>query len=224
MIYLTKVYDKIKKKKKKKVVEMNALSKASGSLVRPRPVFSLSSWFYAPDLDMKEFEILNRASAFIVPAKCPTYRKNMFKYHIVTVSHAVAPWRWPKYYAEEWLKGVNESHCHYTIELRREDGMFMTQDNLIPHTFHHPFRDLSVLHIDDEDSFSETIEVILQTNPVQNLFSVDAEDLPSGQVRSTHKNTKKTKSKKSKKCELHSLSLIYPLVLALFLGGGICRS
>lgn len=72
------------------------------------------------------------------------------KYHFVTVSHTVAPWRWPNYYPLEWVQCVNEKHTHYTIELRADDGVFLTQLELLPRSYHHPSRDLCVLHIDDE--------------------------------------------------------------------------
>ena len=127
---------------------------------------------------MKEFEILSRASAFLVksrfdgkgPAanhKFPQghmkpligtagatgekgVRKFVPKYHLVTASHVVAPWMWPKYYPDEWLQYVNQSHTHYTVELRNEEGVFVTQSECHPVSYHHRTRDLAVLHLEDE--------------------------------------------------------------------------
>ena len=98
---------------------------------------------------MKDMEILCRSSAFLVPVR----NKEKFdkNFHVITCSHVVAPWRWPKFYANDWLKAVNESHTHYTIELRYPDGIFQTQIDLLPCTYHHKTRDLSILHVEVED-------------------------------------------------------------------------
>jgi len=127
---------------------------------------------------MKEFEILSRASAFLVksrfngvgPAASHKFPQGQLKpltgaagakgekgvhkfvprYHIVTASHVVAPWLWPKYYPDEWLQHVNQSHTHYTVELRNEEGVFVTQSECFPVSYHHRNRDLAVLHLEDE--------------------------------------------------------------------------
>ena len=67
---------------------------------------------------MKDLEILNRASAFIVKTKDREFAKKC-KYHVITASHVAAPWRWPKYYPDEWIQFINESHTHYTMELSK---------------------------------------------------------------------------------------------------------
>lgn len=69
----------------------------------------------------------------------------------MTVSHCVAPWRWPKLYPDDWLQFVNEKHTHYTVEMRHQDGDFITQLDLKPRMFLHPNRDVAVMHFDDED-------------------------------------------------------------------------
>jgi hypothetical protein len=74
------------------------------------------------------------------------------------VSHAVAPWRWPKYYSNDWLSYVNEKHTHYCVELRQEDGSFLTQSELIPRSYHHPTRDLAILHLAEEESTVELLK------------------------------------------------------------------
>jgi len=127
---------------------------------------------------MKEFEILSRASAFLVksrfngagPAAKHKFPQGRLKpiagaagangekgvhtfvprYHVVTASHVVAPWLWPKYYPDEWLRYVNQSHTHYTLELRNEEGVFVTQSECFPVSYHHRNRDLAVLHLEDE--------------------------------------------------------------------------
>lgn len=143
-----------------------------------RFALSISSWFCVPEQGMKEFEMLCRASAFLVPSRFggegpgATHRfpsgmakpipkgyegagklmHNTFlpRFHVLTASHVVSPWRWPKYYPDDWLRFVNEKHCHYTLELRDENGLFMTQSECFPVTYHHRHRDMAVLHLEDE--------------------------------------------------------------------------
>jgi hypothetical protein len=103
---------------------------------------------------MKDMEILCRASAFLVKARNKSFHS---KYHLLTVGHAVAPWRWPKHYPDEWLQQVNETHTIYTMEMRHADGLFLSQSILDSDVYHHPTRDFSVLHIEDEDSVFETL-------------------------------------------------------------------
>lgn len=107
---------------------------------------SVSAWFCIPEQGMEEMEILSRASAFMV--------KSMNNYpnkvHLLTASHVIAPWRFPKYYPDEWLQYVNEKHTSYTIEVWHEDGKSMTKSELIPSSFHHTTRDLAVLHFKEE--------------------------------------------------------------------------
>lgn len=122
---------------------------------RSKVALSLSSWFCVPEQGMKDFEILNRASAFIVPAKSSTS-----KLHVLTASHAVAPWRWPKYYPEEWLKYINEDHTYYTLELRTEEGIFITQNDCLTRSFHHSNRDLACLHFEDDNRVLEFLNAM----------------------------------------------------------------
>ena len=104
---------------------------------------------------MKDLDILNRGSAFIVPSKSENFPH---KYHILTASHIVAPWRWPKLYGDDFLKFITEKNTHYTMELRHGDGTMMTQIDCKPRSFHHPKRDLAVLHLDDETEMINFIE------------------------------------------------------------------
>lgn len=105
---------------------------------------------------MKDMEILNRASAFLVKARCPQFSKN-HKYHVVTSSHVISPWKWPKYYPDEWIQHINEKHTHYTVELRHDDGVFVSQFELLPKSFHHLSKDLAVLHLENEDNVAHII-------------------------------------------------------------------
>jgi hypothetical protein len=74
----------------------------------------------------------------------------------MTVSHLVAPWKWPKLYPDPWLQTIDERHTHYTMEVRYDDGVFINQMDLLPRAFHHPSRDLAILHLESED---ETVQL-----------------------------------------------------------------
>ena len=166
--------------------------------LRKRYVLSISTWFCVPELNMKDLEILCRASAFLVPS-LNSYKKS---YHICTASHVIAPWRWPKYYSDEWLQQVNENHTFYTVELRdigniisnfstiyvyyiifpikcfwKSDGVFMTQLDCSGKHFHHKTRDLAVLHLDDERVIDDVLSR-LSVEPV----TLSDEKLRLGQV------------------------------------------
>ena len=147
-------------------------------LSRRRPTFAFSTWFAIPEEKMIDLEILNRASAILVPVKSPNFHS---KYHIVTCSHVAAPWKWPKYYPEEWISAVNETHTHYTVEMRQDSGIFLTQTELTPTVYHHPTRDLAVLHLDSEALNMDSLLKIGVT-PMR-LFPSELPELDSGHVR-----------------------------------------
>lgn len=109
---------------------------------------SISTWFRIPEQGMADHEILCRASAFFIRSKDSKYPS---KLHLLTASHVVAPWRFPKYYKDEWLSHVNQNHTKYSLEIRDEDGEITAETALSPDSFHHSSRDLAVLHLDDEN-------------------------------------------------------------------------
>lgn len=92
------------------------------------------------------------------------YTQKRPNWHVMTVSHGVAPWKWPKLYPDDWLRHVNEKHTHYTVEMRYEDGIMINQGDLLPKVYHHPTRDLAALHIEFEDEIAELyMELNLET-------------------------------------------------------------
>ena len=136
-----------------------ARMRAGAAQEQKRICLSLSSWFCVPEQGMQDMDILCRSSAFVLPV----HNKEKFKeksLHVITCSHVVAPWKWPKYYPAEWLQAVNESHTYYTVEVRHSDGVFHTQLDLLPRVYHHPTRDLAVLHFEDEQSSSENLSAL----------------------------------------------------------------
>ena len=97
---------------------------------------------------MKEYEVLMRSSAFIVKS---TLQQGP-AYHVVTSSHNLAPWRFPKYYPEKFLEYVNEAHVHYTLEIRNPEGEAISSVDILPNSFHHADRDIGVAHFDKDES------------------------------------------------------------------------
>jgi len=98
--------------------------------------------------------MLCKSSGFLVRSRNEKFSN---KYHLLTASHAIAPWRYPKLYPDKWMRNINETHTYHTIEMRHDDGVYKTQNELQPNSYHHSSRDLAVLHLEDE---KETIEVI----------------------------------------------------------------
>jgi len=117
---------------------------------------SMSVWFCVPEQGMREMEILCRSSAFVVPSLSKKFGKS---FHILTCSHVTSPWLWPKYYNQDWLKAVDHRHVFYTVEVRHEDGVFATQIDLLARSYHHSFKDLSVLHFENEESACSDLQV-----------------------------------------------------------------
>jgi hypothetical protein len=117
---------------------VKSLYDGSGRAAKHRFPKGISATAESPDLSEEQRMQLRKIQSFVP------------KYHVVTASHVVAPWLWPKYYPDEWLQHVNESHTHYTVELRDEDGVFVTQSECFPVSYHHQSRDLAVLHLEDE--------------------------------------------------------------------------
>jgi hypothetical protein len=117
---------------------------------------SVSTWFCIKEQGMKDMEMLCKSSGFLVRSKNVKFSN---KYHLLTASHAIAPWRYPKLYPDKkWMHSLNETHTYYTIETRHDDGVYKTQNELVPISYHHSSRDLAVLHLEDEKEAIEVIE------------------------------------------------------------------
>ena len=97
---------------------------------------------------------------------CPsTFRPTV---HVVASSHVLAPWRWPQYYGQEWLREVREEHVRYSLEVfgtdhgNGEDALYdgnrrggfrsLAKFALNPYPIHHPNGlDVAVIHLKGED-------------------------------------------------------------------------
>jgi hypothetical protein len=104
---------------------------------------------------MKEKEVLCRGSGFLIRAENSKFQHAA---HFVTSSHVVAPWRWPRYYTDDWVQQLNESHTQYTFEIRDEEGNARSEFELLPIVYHHESRDLAVLHLADGDNVLQAFE------------------------------------------------------------------
>jgi hypothetical protein len=83
-----------------------------------RRFLSITSWFYHPDLGMKDFEVLSRASAFAIQR---SDGRSDASPHIITSQHVTHPFRFPHYYPQdthEWLAHLTPEHIKCTLELR----------------------------------------------------------------------------------------------------------
>lgn len=145
---------------------------------------SITTWFCVPEFGMKDMEVLCRGSAFLVRTKAWRADPQMVtctvpinycsfqlihvlylslslsfsqkpNFHVLTASHVVAPWRWPKLFPEEYLRHVNEKHTHYTVEIRHPDGLMLSQGDMHPRVFHHGNRDMASLYIGPETDIIE---------------------------------------------------------------------
>ena len=46
---------------------------------------------------------------------CPTNFRPLV--HVVSSSHVISPWLWPKYYGQDWLKVLKQEHVRYSLEV-----------------------------------------------------------------------------------------------------------
>jgi hypothetical protein len=99
---------------------------------------------------MERYEVLSRASTFPVRMRRPNASGNSL--HFVTSAHVVAPWRYRKYYPDEWLDFVDERSTAYTLHLRDGAGETLPscEHALKRRVFLHPTLDLAVVHLEDE--------------------------------------------------------------------------
>lgn len=79
--------------------------------------------------------------------------------HVVASSHVLAPWLWPDYYPQPWLKSINQEHCIYSLEVyntnanKTNDENFVAKFSLNPFAIHYPENelDLAIIHLKDEE-------------------------------------------------------------------------
>lgn len=114
--------------------------------------YCVSSWFRIPEQGMDNFELLSRASGFMVPRA-----GGEDGVHIVTSAHVVHPFAFPNYYPPEehaWLRFVGERHVQTRFEIReRTEGRVIFSVDLHEKVFRHESRDICVVHPQDQPEF-----------------------------------------------------------------------
>jgi len=117
-----------------------------------RPALSLTTYFYAPELEMRGLEVLARGSAVMLPHTDRKHLSDRYRVHVLASSHVVSPWRYRNYYPMEWLDVVGPNNTICVAEFREQDGgSSITQLMLSRRTFHHPELDLAVLEVAERE-------------------------------------------------------------------------
>jgi hypothetical protein len=119
---------------------------------------SLSTYFKLEEQGMKEFEMLSRASLFLVASQRIGFKKRL---HLIGTAHVTHPWHFLDFFPEQkdWLKFVDEKSTKNVMEVREtKTGKTLTEFQLEQKTFKHPQLDLVVLHLKDEDQFWQKIK------------------------------------------------------------------
>ncbi|KAL7542972.1 hypothetical protein ACHAXR_012274 [Thalassiosira sp. AJA248-18] len=101
---------------------------------------------------------------------CPTAFRP--KVHVVSSSHVISPWLWPKYYGQDWLRVIKQEHVRYSLEVwgksssgKDEEQRSISHNGklqgnyqplakfaLNPYPIHHPNEvDIAVIHLKQED-------------------------------------------------------------------------
>lgn len=138
---------------------------SSSAVLRPKEeyysqCYSISSWFRLPEQGMDDFELLSRASGFLI-ARQDCKEEAV---HIVSSAHVVHPFAFPNYYPVEehaWLKFVNENNVLTKFEIReRTGGEVIFSMDLHEKVFRHDTRDVCVLHPENQQEFLKALRDI----------------------------------------------------------------
>ena len=101
--------------------------------------FGISTWFKVP-LEMSRYEILSRASCFVVTLPttatshpstgAPTTTKSTTT-HLITSQHVVRPWAFKNYYPQDWISHVNDERVKFYAEKRSAVGEVLESYELV---------------------------------------------------------------------------------------------
>lgn len=81
-----------------------------------RRVASITSWFFHPELNMAEEEVLSRSSCFAVTSQ------GGMRLHFVASKHVTHPFLFPHLYPSpefDWLRHLTDEHVRATLEIRK---------------------------------------------------------------------------------------------------------
>ncbi|CAM9718654.1 unnamed protein product [Chrysoparadoxa australica] len=135
---------------------MSAVKAVKGSLSRASiqnahvHAATITVLFHIPEQGMKQPELLTRGTTFCTP------HPNTGKLAFFTPAHVAAPWKFPRYYPQDWLKFVEPQHCIYTLNARNLK-MYSSDGTNDGHYFFgrvelHPTRDVAAFYLEDEDA------------------------------------------------------------------------
>mmetsp|Transcript_21917 Transcript_21917/g.45257 ORF Transcript_21917/g.45257 Transcript_21917/m.45257 type:complete len:613 (-) Transcript_21917:1452-3290(-) len=100
--------------------------------------------------------------------------------HVLCSSHVVAPWLWPGYYDQDWLRGVGVEHCTFTLDVfdMNVDGVggsgssasgkssssikSLAKFPLTPYPIHHPTpgTDVAIMHLKSEEDALRSLNAL----------------------------------------------------------------
>lgn len=97
--------------------------------------FGISTWFKVP-LEMTRYEILSRASCFVVTlpnntATTTTTTTTTSTTHLITSQHVVRPWAFKNYYPQDWISHVNDERVKFYAEKRSALGEVLESYELV---------------------------------------------------------------------------------------------
>ena len=131
-----------------------------------------TTWFHHPAVVMDGFEVLSRASAFVVRS-----RGNL---HIIASQHVTRPFAFPQYYAPErfpFVHVLGAEHVRCTVSARGADAPVA----LRPRPLAHPNRDLAVAHAVEDAQLDALLEAGTAT-----ALTLDARELTEGEALEFH--------------------------------------
>lgn len=121
---------------------------------------------------MTKYEILSRASAFLLASKTTHH------VHVLCSSHVVSPWLWENYYPQKWLKETCLQHVQYSLDVIHGNSSLLETFPCLSSPIHHPEGyDMAMIHLVKE---KEALFRLLKWN-VQVLDLEDAESCETGQ-------------------------------------------
>lgn len=122
---------------------------------------ALTTRFYHPAVQMRGWETLSRASAFLVPASPEVTAAAGLRWHVLLSAHVARPFLFPHYYDPArypFVHVLGEDDVRCSVAVARGDsgggGGGAGGLPLRPGIRVHPHRDVAVGHLEDEDALA----------------------------------------------------------------------
>ncbi len=136
-------------------------ARAAGGVARAGRALSLTSFFFNAGFGMKGFEPLARASAFVLPVEAAARGEDApASFHIVTVKHITHPHRTSYFDDTPFVQLLDDEDVRVTVEVRDDAGRIVSRHPLRQRMFPHPYRDLTVAHVEreHEEAFARALK------------------------------------------------------------------